>query len=133
MKILVASLLFFSLPFCLKAQDTDPLGKSREEVRKSYERSSEFTARVVQSDDCDTVSMIADMKIVFFYKQDTCYLMKTIFPYNYVHVMRLSFNTMLKREKKDRWMDTTQSEEITLTADKSKNQCIIQYRPVPKN
>ncbi|MGZ4001088.1 MAG: hypothetical protein ACXVIY_10685 [Mucilaginibacter sp.] len=133
MKILVAWLLFFSLPFCLKAQDTDPLGKSKEEVRKSYERSSEFTASVVQADDCDTVSMIADMKIVFFYKQDTCYLMKTIFPYNYVQGMRLSFNTMLKREKKDTWMDTIQGEEVTLTADKSKNQCIIQYRPVPKN
>ena len=132
MKKLLTIIAIIISPLFLRAQETQ-LGESRDSIRKSFNRSS-FVVRVAKTDTCDVITAIGGIKNIYFYRQDTCYLMDTIYPYNWTESMRRTFNGMaLKKVKKDTWINTKDNKEIILMADKTKDWCIIEYRYLPKD
>ena len=133
MKKLLTIIVIIISPLFVRAQGTQ-LGESRDSIRKSFERSSSFIVRVAKTDTCDVITAIGGIKNIFFYKQDTCYLMDTIYPYDWTEGMRRTFNRMaLKKVKKDTWIDKKDNKEIILMTDKAKDWCIIEYRYLPKD
>ena len=118
------------MSYYLKAQDY-PFGKSKEMVRKVITSNFPFM-KLSQNDICDTFSFPKGVSIIYYYRDNKCYMMKQVYPSEFEQIYKEMSDGSYKKVRENVWTDLGGTVMIDLIVIKAKNQCIFEYRPVEK-
>jgi len=131
MKKILTIALIVILPCWLKAQaQNSQLGKSKEEIRKELKDSPlPMVINTSESDTHDIFYIVGDWQWHYYYKSDTCYKIRMIFPYGYKDGIQMQLFHDPDRIKlsENTWTDSLKTQIIKLTPLKRKNQLILEF------
>lgn len=131
MKGLFALIIIFAIPFYSKAQVSE-LGKTKEEIRSEFKSGLPIVIDKSESDTQDSFDLAGDWHFYYYYKNDTCYRIKQVYPFNYQDVLKIPFTASYKKIKKNTWIDSAETVKVELIARESKSQCILEINPIKK-
>jgi hypothetical protein len=114
MKLLLVSLVFFISSIWI--EPVSILGNSKAKLRASMQNSFNKDLKVSEGANSDTIYIRQVMKSILYYKNDTCYSFKDIFPYS----SKKSLIDYLKKESykminENFWVSSDQTERVEIT------------------
>ena len=78
-----------------------------------------------QGDNSDTLSMQGGLKIIMYYKNDTCYTSEATMPLAYMNMVTQKMNhDSYKKAKENEWISPSGKIKVDITILKSSNQFI---------
>jgi len=127
----IVLLIAFTLAACsLKAQEY-PFGKSRDSIRKEIRSVFPFM-ELSKNAVCDTLSIPGGVRVVYYYRNSKCYMMKEICPLAFEKILREAPGSSYKKLKENTWTNLDDGAMIKLVIVKNKNQCVFEYVPAKK-
>jgi hypothetical protein len=113
-------ILLFTIPYHLRAQEFKP-GLIKKDLRQFYHSEPDQFKVVFETDTLDSYLFQGIECINIFYKNDTCYKMQQITPFDHNEIKNIVKDSYYKKTGKDTWVYSDGTVQIKLTFDRSKD------------
>jgi hypothetical protein len=130
-RLTIITITLALVPCYVMAQFTNGLGMSKEKVRKMGKTMYYVTKS--ETDTCDSYRLVDGITLRVFYKAGIGYKVENVFKYSFADMLKAVYNREGENIGENAWIIQDGTLKVKLTADKNKDQCILDFTAVHKH